>query len=433
MTDGPNDAFWSPPFRIRALLVLLTALTVILAMGGANWIGIGRGAVPNAALLSAQAQDQATDAAERQNTATATAPHAPPYPPSKVITDLTWHSDTFRLGDGNTGDNWPITWADDGLLYTAYGDGYGFNPNLAPTPTPLPTIPPSATGTPGTPTPVPGPPHYSIGFAAVSGTPPQPVGTNFPSNIDVYGYSGNAGIKASGLLSVNGVLYLFVRNYQVNGDYQHSRLAWSYDHGSHWRWASWYFSDTFGCPDFIQFGRDYAGARDNYVYIVSQSGNNAYARDPSIVMARVPLDQVANRRLYQFYAGADASGHPVWSADIDQRQPIFTDPNGTQRIGLSYNAPLHRYILTSSHDDGTGATHTTALGVFDAPQPWGPWTTVYYDDHWSAGATYEQKFVPKWTGRDGKTMWLLYSGFNLPTDPKCYNCFVMKEATLTTP
>ena len=28
------------------------------------------------------------------------------------------------------GDNWPISWGDDGDLYTAYGDGNGFEPAI---------------------------------------------------------------------------------------------------------------------------------------------------------------------------------------------------------------------------------------------------------------------------------------------------------------
>jgi hypothetical protein len=63
------------------------------------------------------------------------------------------------------------------------------------------------------------------------------------------------------------------------------------------------------------------------------------------------------------------------------------------------------------------ATHTAALGVFDAPEPWGPWTTVYYSDHWSVTdgrdcRTYHHKFPTKWMSPDGKSMWLLYSGLD---------------------
>jgi hypothetical protein len=36
---------------------------------------------------------------------------------------------------------------------------------------------------------------------------------------------------------------------------------------------------------------------------------------------------------------------------------------------------------------------------------------VYYGDHWSGkDVTYHHKFPPKWMSKDGKTMWLLFSG-----------------------
>ena len=172
-------------------------------------------------------------------------------------------------------------------------------------------------------------------------------------------------------------------------------------------------------------------ARDNYVYIVSQANDSAYGFSPDIVMARVPKERVADRNAYEFFAGLDGSGRPRWSADIGQRGPIFHDPHGTQRIAITYNAPLKRYILTTSHlPPGVEATHTAALGVFDAPEPWGPWTTVFYEDHWSVVngkdcRTYHHKFPPKWMSPDGKEMWLLYSGL----DGGLY-AFCLKKARL---
>ena len=44
------------------------------------------------------------------------------YPPSSVIKSLTIEPGRQSIGDG---DNWPITWADDGDLYTVYCDGRG--------------------------------------------------------------------------------------------------------------------------------------------------------------------------------------------------------------------------------------------------------------------------------------------------------------------
>lgn len=320
----------------------------------------------------------------------------PPYPPSKVIIHLKWDSNVNRMGTvERVGDNWPITWADDDNLYTSYGDGGGFaHPER----------------------------KLTLGFAKIIGNPPNHRAEDIASDADTPMGGGKAGVKSSGLLMADGVLYLFVRNYKVDGDYRHSRLAWSKNYEKNWTWADWCFSKTFGCPEFVQFGKNYAGARDGYVYIVSQANDDAYQFSPDIVMARVPKNKVPDRGAYEFFAGLDAKGAPRWSREIEDRKPIFTNPRGTQRISMTYNAGIKRYIMTASHLVRTGQHEEHAmeekrdpwgpsLGVFDAPEPWGPWTTVSYDDHWSGNdQTYHHKFPTKWMSADGRTMWLVFSG-----------------------
>jgi hypothetical protein len=72
--------------------------------------------------------------------------------------------------------------------------------------------------------------------------------------------------------------------------------------------------------------------------------------------------------------------------------------------------------------------------VFDAPEPCGPWTTVYYADRWNEGWTIHQRFHTKWMSGDGRTMWLVFSGRNVrPTDGNTgsiLNCLVVRRATL---
>jgi hypothetical protein len=47
---------------------------------------------------------------------------AAPYPQSTVITGMRWETSTYRWS-GSGGDIWPVTWAADGQLVTAWGDG----------------------------------------------------------------------------------------------------------------------------------------------------------------------------------------------------------------------------------------------------------------------------------------------------------------------
>jgi hypothetical protein len=50
------------------------------------------------------------------------------YPPSRTITGIAWAAKGTILRKARGSDNWPLTWADDDHLYTAYGDGNGFEP-----------------------------------------------------------------------------------------------------------------------------------------------------------------------------------------------------------------------------------------------------------------------------------------------------------------
>ena len=75
--------------------------------------------------------------------------------------------------------------------------------------------------------------------------------------------------KSYGIISVGGVLYMWVALVYEEGNWLHNtRLAWSTDHGATWQKASWAFtfSDGLTVPTFLNFGKDYAGARDTYVY-----------------------------------------------------------------------------------------------------------------------------------------------------------------------
>ena len=50
------------------------------------------------------------------------------------------------------------------------------------------------------------------------------------------------------------------------------------------------------------------------------------------------------------------------------------------------------------------------FGVYDAPEPWGPWTTVYFTQLWDVAPGDNGNFPTKWMSDDGRTMHLVFSG-----------------------
>jgi hypothetical protein len=93
-----------------------------------------------------------------------------------------------------------------------------------------------------------------------------------------------------------------------SGGYHACRFA---DHGATWTWCPWRFTESFGCPTFLNFGRDYAGARDGSVYVVSP--DSAYIPAEGFVLARVPQAALRERAAYEFFVRLDGAGVPVWS------------------------------------------------------------------------------------------------------------------------
>ncbi len=50
------------------------------------------------------------------------------------------------------------------------------------------------------------------------------------------------------------------------------------------------------------------------------------------------------------------------------------------------------------------------FGIYDAPEPWGPWSTAYFTETWDVGPGETSSFPTKWMSADGKTLHLVFSG-----------------------
>lgn len=294
----------------------------------------------------------------------------PPYPPSHVIrwVEFAPEPEIARAAIGS--DNWPITWGDDDAQYTSYGDGWGFDPRTER--------------------------KLSLGLAKVTGDAEHLKGVNMRSATAERTGDGAAGLKASGMLMVKGTLYMLVRNAG------NSQLAWSNDHGATWEWG-FKFEESFGCPTFLNAGRDYSAARDGYVYVYSSDGPSAYESYDRVVLARVPVDRIRDRSAYEFLVTV-GDGGPVWSTDIAQRGAVFEYPGNCQRSDVVFVPGIGRYLLV------LGFNHSGAWGLFDAPNPWGPWTTAFHTRDWGLGETHGYRIPAKWISEDGRTLSLVFSG-----------------------
>lgn len=315
-------------------------------------------------------------------TQTWTAPHASdwaiavgefpqPYPDSPVVEDIVFDWSTHRRSAQGS-DNFQLTWSDDGHLYGAWGDGGGFG----------------GTNSKG---------RVGLGFARIEGDAGNYAGYNVWGGFEPENPATFDG-KSWATISIEGNLYMWVVPDKPEGKtyrnhYEYIELAKSKDKGATWTKAPWRFTEAeeLTIPTFLNFGKDNAGVPElfgDYVYsyfIAPQSitmeqqgprGVELVVHKPGkVYLARVrPGELMSGKEAYAFFCGLDVDGRPRWGS-LAEKQPVFEDRNGAGWcMAASYNPFLDRVILTIQHSWNPSGI----LGFFDAPTPWGPWTTIKY-------------------------------------------------------
>ena len=310
---------------------------------------------------------------------------AAPYPPSAIIRGIKWDYSSIKQAAPGS-DLWPITWSGDGNIYTAWGDGGGFR----------------GTNDKG---------RVKLGVARILTDPKKLKARNVFGGFNTESKATFVG-KPSGLLSVSNTLYMTI----VEQDkWLRLKIGKSTDKGKTWEFVSpgwksdkdWDFAEADGAFSditFLQFGKDYEDARDDYVYMYSQDKRKSKPRY-AISMLRVKKENIMNKAEYEYFSGLN-NNQPKWTKSITNRQPVFSDPNTVGwATRVSYNPSLQRYFLTTWHNKKGG------WGIFDAPEPWGPWTTVAYYEEWIDDKfKFGFAFPQKWLGNEGNSFTLIYSG-----------------------
>ncbi|MFQ6094329.1 MAG: PA14 domain-containing protein, partial [bacterium] len=240
------------------------------------------------------------------------------------------------------GDLWMNTWADDGHIYTGWGDGKG-----------------------------PGDirPWTDCGVGVLKGTVPYFLLEEDPNNYvrskfvpDGQGTERND--KPSSLLLFDGRLYF--AGHTPLGDPDYGYIAYSDDYGLTWvevpgsPWTKENQS-VFRCLFFINMGKDYELNDDGYVHALGIGKEWSWFLG-RVYLARVPKSEILDYGSYEYFAGSDGGG-PLWSADQFEATPL--EGLETHDMGSAmYHEGIERYLFLT---DG---------GLFEAPNPWGPWTFV---------------------------------------------------------
>ncbi len=335
-----------------------------------------------------------------------------PNPPSTILRSITWHWDAYVTAASGS-DLWPVTWGPDNHLYAAWGDGGGFG---------------------GSDTDA----RVAMGIARIEGDAPDIRGINVnggknflhPSSFPKKG-------KTDGILYVGNTLYATVNTQDGKWPNVTHVLAWSEDQGATWTNADWKFpkgKGKFEPAKFLNFGKDYSAVPTNlsgYIYYCGPASDDTpTGRGKSLFLGRVPMAKIRARDSIEFFAGPDPTGAPTWKREFNTSQAIFTDSNGVSPGSITYIPGLNRYLLACFH------TGPGQLGIFDAPQPWGPWTTVGYYVNWgdmtAAGEGLSCEFPAKWISSDGLSLWCVFAvyGDGAKSGIKAHDKFNLVKVTL---
>jgi len=287
-----------------------------------------------------------------------------------------------------------MTWADDGEIYTSAGD-----PNW-------------------------GESHSGLDVEKISGGPEDHVITKYNHMNDYLGWGGN-GAKPSGMICVDGILYLAFQNYLFGAKPPHSVKS---QPGSdahivfcNPRWNQWnpsfvaigrpmFAGSKFGGPAFINYGKNNENARDDYVYAIS---GDQWDNGSNVRLGRVPNDRIVEENCWEFLSAFDHDGNPAWNCSLTNSIPIISIHRFVGLPEMVYLSGIKRYLFLTWHlkadfdpDEGTD------LLILESPEPWGPFSLVYFEEYWEG-----KEFTPycprvplKWMDAGHLSGYMQFSG-----------------------
>jgi hypothetical protein len=342
-----------------------------------------------------------------------------PFPPSSTLVGICF---TGARSDYHCGDTWYPCWASDGNLYSPWTDGATDGVR-------------SSSG---------GGEKAHTGNAVLIGDNPLKLtihNTALPQPASALPYQGR---YPCGSLVYNGVWYYgtyclgpagsvvhegFRYNWPVLGPMPGFRI--STDYGKTWTPSplapdqplfpeprQFMGPVRMGCPHFVDFGRNMRHSPDGKAYLV---GMGAEEHDPQpryanlswitadqVYLARVvpSIENINDIRKYEFFAGHDAAGKPLWSGDFVRVRPLLDWNNNMGCATVTYDAPLRKYLMCVT--DGWPTCGKMNSYILEADQLTGPWRlVVYMKDFGQQG--YFLNFPSKFISADGRTLWLCYS------------------------
>ena len=367
-----------------------------------------------------------------------------PFPPSETLAGLHF---TGRHSDYKTGDTFYPSWASDGNLYSPWTDGEtdgvksgsGDKPKRG----------------------------ASTGHAVMMGDDPLQLvikNTSPPKEAWAKPYRGR---YPCGSLVHNGVWYYGTYCLGPSPELKHEGFKWNWpnlgpmpgfqisrDLGKTWEPsplspekplfpepAKFLGPVKMGAPHFVDFGKNMEHSPDGKAYLLGMGAveddplprpcikpgppgfafvpnpdckggfdhaNLSWITADQVYLARVtPSPETINDlKAYEFFAGHDAVGKPVWTPDFANMKPLLEWNNHMGCVTATYVPGLKKYLMCVT--DGWPTVAKMTSYILEADDITGPWRMAAYLKDFGEQA-YFLNFPGKFISEDGRTLWLCYS------------------------
>lgn len=352
---------------------------------------------------------------------------------------------TGRHSDYHCGDTWYPSWADDGNLYSPWTDGEtdglscdSWSGEMART-----------------------------GQAVMIGDDPLKLtihNTCAPKVASALPYRGR---YPAGSLVYNGIWYYGTYCLGPEPQHMHNGFIWNWpnlgpipgfqisrDYGKTWE-PSPLTADKplfpeprkflgpvkMGAPHFVDFGQNMEHSPDGKAYLLGMGAeendskprpcikrgapgeefqvvegcvsdfahaNLSWVTADQVYLARVkPAPETMNDiKAYEFFAGHDAAGRPVWTDRFDKIKPLIEWNNHMGCVTATYVPGLKKYLMCIT--DGWPTVAKMTSYILEADAITGPWRMVSYMKDFGVQG-YFLNFPSKFISPDGRTLWLCYS------------------------
>ena len=312
---------------------------------------------------------------------------------------------------GINGDEFPISWAEDGKMYTGAGDNRQKDSPSSPLAFFSVQGGPTEMGCDAPPT------HHdqpspTCKNVSLRGDPiPIKAPTALKACSPWEGHKTIPNLKSSGVLALDGVLYWIVSCFNYGDDKTFNRQrygpAWivtSRDRGATWNETATptdFFTGRLAAPRFLQMGRAHNESSDGFVYLYfpgTTGGAAFFENNDQMLLGRVRRHMLLNRSAYDFFTGTRPDGSPTWSTDDTIAVPVVSFPLMLSVQQATWVPAIRRIVFANwawiSVDGAPRPDHSpdernertghqrTQLTLVEAATPWGPFNVFWRDDDW---------------------------------------------------